>query len=206
MFTQTNKSNPLKLNNRIHIGYAVFFHFIKQTGLCWIFCILLLNGCDESLPPYQKPENLFTIDRIEISQGTHSIAGDYLVKFHIYGKNLFDETFSDRVNIRGSVQIWNKEKPDLSATLSLDNTNFGPDTDLSGNVLTLGPGEEFELRVTWDCHTDDGEDLAGFFNMSPQAIAVVSTGARDFYVQAEVTLFEELGLIRSEPVLFFFNG
>ena len=206
MIPRMHKSDLLKTDSRIHVGLLATIHLIKRTELYWIFCILLLSGCDESLPTYQQPENLLTIDRIEITQGTFSADGDYLVIFFIYGKNQFDETFSDVVNIQGPVQIWNIEKPDLAATFSLNNSNFGPNTNLYGNKLTIDPGEEFELRVTWDSHTDEGEDLAGFFNMSPQTIASASSGARDFYVQVEVTLFEELGLMRSDPILFIFYG
>jgi hypothetical protein len=206
MMLRIHKSNLFQPDSKIRFDYTSIIRWIKRNCPYWFLCILLLNGCDESLPPYRQPENLLAIDRIEISQGIYSVAGDYLVKFHIYGKNLFDETFSEPVNIQGNVHIWNKKQPDLTATLSLNNTNFGPNTNLSGNVLTISPGEEFELRVTWNSHTDDGEDLADFINGSTQTISAKSEDMRDFYVQAEVTLFEELGLIQSVPVLFVFNG
>jgi hypothetical protein len=198
--------NLFQTDSKIRFGYTSIIRWIKRNRLHWFLCILLLSSCDESLPPYQQPVNLLAIDRIEISQGTYSLEGDYLVKFFIYGKNQFDETFSEAVNIEGKVEIWNKEKPDLFATLSLNNTNFSPNTNLSGNVLTIGPGEEFELLVTWNSHTDDGEDLADFINGSTHTISAESEDMRDFYVQAEVTLFEELGLVQSVPVLFVFNG
>ena len=171
----------------------------------YILLLLATTSCDESLPPYEKPENLLTIDRIEIIQGSYSLSGNYQVQFFIFGKNQFDEPFSDTVEINGTVAIWCKSRPDLFATLRLNNSNFGPNTNLFGSILTLDPGEEFEFRATWDSVTDEEEYFPDLFNLS-RRMTVASPDEREFYVQVEITLFQEIGLLKSDPVLFIYNG
>lgn len=168
--------------------------------------VLLFFSCDETLPPRMVPQNTLEITEIIVNQE----GGDagIFVAIKVVGVNRYGETFHDTVKVKGNVHIWWAKKPKIEANVPLSNRHFKDPTRISGNVLTLDPGEEFHLETFWYLYTDDGKiiiDMLDFSN-SPVVDGIVTAAPEKFVLEVQLVLFEETGLLQSKPHEFIIQG
>lgn len=179
----------------------------------WIAVSLVLSGmiifsaCDESLPPYEQPQNALAITDVFPAQGLVD-PGIEILNIYITGMNLYEETFDDTVNVQGEVRIWWKRHPEITATLPLSNGNFVPPTPIRGSRLTLETNDLFYMKTVWSLYTDDGQYLIDLLNFSAHDVRGDYEYAKTetLVIEVELLVFRQIGMIRAEPVEYEFVG
>ena len=172
-----------------------------------ILCLLLLVlSCDESLPPRIAPEN--TLQIVDIWASQMADAAGIFVKFLIIGENLYEETFDADVNVNGELYIKWKRKPEKIATIHLNNTLFAEPTRIEGRTLTLDPGEQFYISVSWYLNTDDGENIIDLLDFSDNNIQgnIATAKPEVFEYETKVIVFDQIGLLISDGYEFTLEG
>lgn len=177
---------------------------LKNTWFM-IYLILFFLSCEESLPLRITPQNTLEITKIIANQEAN---GGIFIAIYVCGENKYVDTFEDTVNVSGNIHIWWARKPEIEAHVPLNNTHFIEPTRIQSNILTLDPGEKFHLETKWYLYTDDRIsilDLLDFSN-SPVIDGIVTAQPEKFILQVQLTLFQETGLLRSQPHEFFITG
>jgi hypothetical protein len=116
------------------------------TTLGWI-------SCEESLPTYQAPINVLGIEKIVAEQEYDPQQG-INIKFEVIGRNFYEETLEDTLNVRGSIRIRWKREPAFQATLTLGNDHFIK-TSVRDGMLRLDPLQDFVVTTRWWLKTDE---------------------------------------------------
>ena len=141
-----------------------------------VYCILTfaspIVSCDDPLPPYVKPENIFvgrfsSIDTFTVRYsgdldplGKTSYSGHYTFLMGV--ENIYEETIQSQADISGKLEIWLPSNPDIRATMMITSVQAagvnGTDVfDRTKNLLTINPGQSFYLRAYWNYRMDDGK-------------------------------------------------
>jgi len=178
---------------------------LKDSWLIFLVLLFFLT-CDESLPPRIVPQDTLEITAIIANQGAN--AGGIFVAINVFGQNNYEETFQDTVDVKGNIHIWWARKPEIEANVPLDNRHFTKPTRISGNILTLDPGEKFRLEALWYLNLDDGRYLINLLDFSNSSVinGIIIAKPEKFMVEVQLTLYEETGLLRSEPHEFIIEG
>jgi hypothetical protein len=130
------------------------------------------------------------------------------VTFLIIGTNNYVDYFQDKVDMAGRIHIWWKNRPEIEAHVSLDNSNFVAPTDIVGRTLTVAPGEHFYVQTKWHLYADDGQHILDLLDYSENDVrgGLIYAKPEQFMVQAQMTVFNQIGLIKSNQIEFTFNG
>lgn len=118
---------------------------------------IIFLSCQEDLPTYQTPENVLRIDQVLAFQEYDRQQG-IKIKIAVIGRNYYEETLEDSVNLRGQVFIRWKDKPEFTATLGLDNSHI-VHTNIRNGMLRLDPMQDFEVQTQWLLNTDSGHSF-----------------------------------------------
>ncbi len=171
-------------------------------------------SCNETLPVYTSPTNILAINVTTIEQLGDRAAppGHQAVRIDVTGKNIFDEVFQDSVDIKGSVRIWWKRKPQRFRTIYLTEKNFKEKALLSNDKLLLVPGQQFTLETVWNMKTDDSLYLAtdsemdfSFYRKRPYCGENIKCAEpEEFIIETSVNIYDRLGYIAAPPVSFTF--
>lgn len=128
--------------------------------------MLLMSGCDESLPPREEPQQFLETSALGVS-GTMSYRAGNLDggggSFIINVKNIYSEVLQDTERVRGDIEIWMRDMPEKRAAvqaLKRDLTNPGL---VFGNLLTLGPDTTATMLKRWEHRLTSGIDSGRFF-------------------------------------------
>jgi hypothetical protein len=122
----------------------------------------MIFSCDESLPPYQLPQNIMQA-RIGVEDGiinrqvicTTAMRAWNLgpIPFQINVINTFDETLQGLASsVTGTLEVWKKDTPDFGKTFTI--LGAVDPRHVQGNILTLDPGDTLTIGVIW-YHDDD---------------------------------------------------
>ena len=176
--------------------------------------VISSHSCNESLPPYQEPQQLFnaTIDgKYWLSDIEHSLT----VFFRI--TNAFDETLEGPALLTGKIQISSARDTSIHKTFSLGTANLFSGYTLNGKTLRIDPKQTMVLKATWDFPgdrviDDNGRNLAGdtasasFFTYVEDKTCQWRRLARpeDFVLQGTVTIFARTAPVEAHPTIFPF--
>lgn len=127
-------------------------------------------SCDDSLPPYTLPANVFrsyvrNVSPAEVSY-VHGFVNSGVPSrlssisppqvFFIDIVNTFDEVLQDQAEVSGTLELVDDDMPDVKATIPISVANLtGPQYNPTTNILTLSPGDTLRLRCSWGYKTDD---------------------------------------------------
>lgn len=172
------------------------------------------HSCNESLPPYQEPQQLFnaTIDgKYWLSDIEHSLT----VYFRI--TNAFDETLEGPALLTGRIQISSARDTSIHKTFSLGTANLFSGYTLIGKTLRIDSKQTMVLKATWDFPgdrvvDDNGRNLAGdsttasFFTYVADKTCQWRRLARpeDLLLQGTVRLFDRTAPLEAGPIVFPF--
>lgn len=180
--------------------------FNKWTRFCLIVAGILLLNCEETLPPYTLPQETLILKPLIASQGTVG-PGIPVINILIQGENQYEEVFQDTVSVKGELIIYWENRPDYIRSIPLNNTQFLEPTPILGRTMTLAPGEIFSMQVVWYLDTDDGLYIPDSLEYSDRLVnGLLYAEPITFVLQANLTLFNQLGLLQSEPFYFVFSG
>lgn len=141
--------------------------------LALLFCVSP-GSCEDPLPPYQKPENVFDAGFVSIDTFLVRYRGifDYPqvfwytesppFTFVLQIENTYEETVQSVADIQGKLEIWLPGRPEFRATLPLSSSNalyLNSSTilDPATFILTLNPHQKLYLKTVWDYRLDDGK-------------------------------------------------
>jgi hypothetical protein len=184
----------LKQQTRSFIYYSSLFTLLALT----------FSHCDEELPSYREPSKFLsaTIDGKYVF-----LQGDNSLKVYLNVTNHYEETLQDKALFNGSITIVSQRDPNVQKTLSLNGGNVitAKGYDVLRGILTIDPGENITLGVTWDFKDDQGRDLrTSFFTyvQDPNCTLRCLAFTEDFTLQGNVTLFAHTGPVFSNPATF----
>lgn len=173
----------------IHQGRYV----LRFPVLACAWMIVCMPACDESLPSRVEPENV-------IEYGTVS-AGSYVKVDHgvvvtsdvisLTAKNLYDDVLSDKARIIGTLTLRLKKLPGMTRTLTYTKDDLWTQSMLSGNIVTMRPGQMLAVARQWNHLTDDG---IPFWEFLPHTLD--STGSGAFYYRSDTAWFQVTGSLQ----------
>jgi hypothetical protein len=154
-----------------------------STSAC-LFACLLFFSCDESLPPYQLPQNVLRAE-LRVADGltfrqvlcTNSMRSWNLgpIPFQISIINTFDETLQGLASsVTGTLEVWKKDDPDFGKTLKI--LGAVDSRYVRNNILTLDPGDTLDIGVIW--YHDDDQNRRIWNVFSTQFITAIRARAR----------------------------
>ena len=179
-----------------------------------IWAIVSLS-CEESLPIYVAPTNILSLRIAQIEQLNNRQAPPSRQAVHIklIGENIHDEVFQDSVNIKGSLRIWWKRKPERYRTMYLTLENFTSRDLIHNGRMLLLPGQQFTVEATWDMKTDDSVYVASPTEMNfaypLERVCDYNIACADpeaFVVEASLNVYDRIGYVVAEAKEFSFVG
>ena len=179
--------------------------------------LLLLNfavvswSCKESLPVRVFPDKVISIKIVSVDQLNDHQAppGRQQVHIVIVGENIYDEVFWYTVNIKGSMRIWWKRKPERYRTLYLTEKHLTDRNLIANKRMLLLPGQTFSLETNWDLKNDWGLYLPSemdFLNLqSRQCDYNVACGnSEEFVIELTINIYDRLGYLTAAAKTFTF--
>lgn len=143
-------------------GRPGFRRFMRAAGLA---LLMLAPACEESLPPYRTPSEVFSLalsadqpnleavrrDLVDISAGKGGLG------FSMDLRNVFDETLADTVREPlGELQIWWRDDPSVTATLPIGRADEVMTHAIQwGGLLVFDPGDSVHFAVAYKTWMDD---------------------------------------------------
>jgi hypothetical protein len=186
--------------------------------LCVIVaCVLVLAAlsCQEKLPVYAVPTNILSlrVSKVEQLSDRQAPPGRQAVHIQLVGENIFDEVFQDSIDIKGSMRIWWKRKPELFRTIYLSLKDFTSRELIHNGRMLLLPGQQFTVDVIWNLKTDDSTYLASTEEMNyaypDERICdynIICSDPEGFVVESSLNVYDRLGYIIAEPKEFSVVG
>lgn len=175
---------------------------------------VIVLSCQESLPVYVKPTNILALEVSTVEQlndRAASPADHQVVRFVVSCENTHDEVYYDSVDIRGSLRIWWKRKPQRYRTIYLTAENFRDKGLVRNEKLLIVPGQTVSLEAMWNLRSDDSLYLPtemnfAFLRRRVCGYNIACADPEEFVVEASLNLFDRLGYISAPPVIFSFIG
>src|ERR1043166_8617689 len=196
------------------MNYRYPWNQVVVPFLCLAWGEISLS-CNERLPVYVAPANIFSlrVAKIEQLNDRQAPPKHQAVHIQLIGENIFDEVFQDSVDIKGTMRIWWKRKPQRFRTLSLSLENFTSRDLIHNGRMLVVPGQQFVVETTWNLKTDDSVYLAGIEEMDYSYplnrvcdYNIACADPEAFIVEAELNVYDRLGYMKAEPKEFVFVG
>ncbi len=170
-----------------------------------LLCGLIFTGgvCDESLPPYRDPEDIFS--GTLLPEYMFSLTQNYL-DIRIRVVNTFDETFSAPSAIQGPFVISLERDTGYfrEFTLSASSIRFGKYASGTG-VLTMDPGDTLTLGVQWNFIDGEGRDLRQDvfrYYYDPNCSVRMIAKPESFILRGSLKIFERTIPVELGPHIF----
>lgn len=174
-----------------------------------ILTAALTIRCNEALPTYEDPSNLFKATlEAHFSYGPYIATIDSTLKVYLNVRNIFDDTFDAQVNIDGFIQIILVKDTAYHKTFRLTKSNVYSATrfDASTNQLTIDPGDSLRLLVSWNFIDDNGRNLrSDIFRYTNDRLCFNARffAAPEFFVViGQVKLFDKTGYVFPENITY----
>lgn len=202
---------------------------VLGIGLSGLVAIVMtgLNGCEDLLPVYEEPKNVFkvliTVPSNEVINYSGRDSNDpsrapYVVnpsgiEIDVGVENLHDDALQGEIYVSGKLDmVWEKD-PDMKITLPLHASQAGsnPGIDYTTNTMTILPNQRMWFRLTWD-YKWNGRWVFAFSSFSyyfENRRYYLLHEPMIFNARATVQLFStKTGQARSEliPLTFTFHG
>ena len=185
-------------------------------------------SCNDSLPPYSAPANVFRSYVRNISPAAVSYQYGFAngavpsrlksisppQVFFIDIVNTFDEVLQDQPEVSGALEITDDDMPEVKATIPITVANLtGPQYNTTTNILTLLPRDTLRLRCSWGYKTDDS--LWAFqrayvveYVSDNRGNTLVTHAPMNFSATARTKLFKSTNVITSlrKGFQLLFNG
>jgi hypothetical protein len=133
--------------------------------------ILFITGCEDLLPPYEQPQNIFAAHVSSIDTITVRYTGGDGSRYMFYStsiytflfsiQNLYDETITGKTNVKGKLEIWPEGQILYKATINFTDAVIPPSSVYNSQtaVLTLDPGNAVFFNIRWNFKFDNGDQL-----------------------------------------------
>lgn len=166
---------------------------------------LSFSTCEEFLPAYREPE---TVLQSILSAQYILDPGDNSLKVYLTARNVFDETFQARADVKGSIELVSLRDSTVRKTFPLSAANFidAPGYNRTTGILTLNPNQTARLGISWNFVTDDaGRDIRReFFKYieDPTCDGRCFALTEDWVIHGRVQLFEKTGTSVADSIQY----
>ena len=184
---------------------------IALLASCFLF---LRMECKESLPPYEEPQNVFSLrlstafpnpENVYLSLDQQVIMHKRLT-FEMDLVNIYEETLADSGQVMmGEISLWWDEDPNVQATLPVKTSDeIGGYLFLYPDYVILNPGDSTRFSVWWkQCIDDQGMFMWEHINhpwySQDGNYLYENYGPMGFTVQAELQPFLRGPAVYSKP-------
>lgn len=173
---------------------------ISLFGL--LFFSVCSLSCDETLPPREEPKKFLKaslnakplIVRMDVDSSGQLPYGVPPYPERVSGTNgslelslvsYYNEVLQDEVQIRGTIDVWLAERPDVRTTVTITEADvdypvFDPD-----GLLTLVPGDSVHSARQWSHIASNGR---AFYRYGPLRLSFDPATRRGYYESAPVRL------------------
>jgi len=178
------------------------------------------STCSESLPPYSEPQHpieaavVMASGEIDVVMGiSHKTGHDTVVTMTYPSiiatfKNVYDEVLQDSVYVRGTIEIWDVDRPGNLATIDLLNAYTTPAPSGKGHMVTLLPNAYATTGSFWNNYTTGALPRPFWIGVPSRTIAETIPGSNGsttylvtdvihLAVRATVQLFASYGKVTS---------
>ena len=148
-------------------------HYPMRTSAAALLAILLMAGCNDPLPPDDRPQVIITttfisapLDTVFLVESFDILGPDSNlmvvppkpILFKFYEQNLYQETLYDKALISGKLEIWLTDLPELKRTIPITANYLLPTSayDSKTGLLTLDPKTPLWFQVPWNLKEDNG--------------------------------------------------
>ncbi len=142
----------------------------KSLQYCFILLLTSLLACDDPLPAYHRPENVFIagFSSPDTIFATYSGHADFppsysyntpAFEFIMWVENVFDETLQADADIHGTLELSVLSDPSRTVTMTLSNdavSGLNAPSVFTSNIITLDPHQKLYLGKSWNYRMDDG--------------------------------------------------
>lgn len=169
-----------------------------------ILGFLLQLSCEESLPPYNDPTNLFSgeIEAVYILSADENHA-----RVVLRVRNIYDETLDGTAKIEGEIKISSERNPAIAKTIPITPSMFASGRyDSRTGRLVIDPKEIIRFETIWDLTDDLGRHVR-----STLLVMVSDTTCpayrcfalpEEFRLTATIKLYERIALTAVGPSIF----
>jgi hypothetical protein len=178
----------------------------NSSVLAIVSCVLLLSGCDESLPPRSDPTDILHAsvapphEMIEMQDGVPiRDAGELIASL----KNVYTEVLQKEANVEATLTIWMAKRSDVHRTIHLTVQNMAYPVVVR-KMLTLVPKDSARFVVWWDQRTDEGVPFWHYVSLTPKTglngQSYQDSDPIEFVAQASIQVFQNVQPRTSPPI------
>ena len=181
-------------------------------GLLLCSALMLNVNCNESMPPYEQPNTVYSITLNADQPDLEFVRRD--IDWVLMGKNtfgftmniinIFDETLAGAAqDTIGELQIYWKQNPTVTRTFQLEPDNEINTDELSDpSFVFFDPGDSIRLSVVWTFWRDDQNTYMWDHVNSHAGNGTITYDPMTFVAQARFQLFNEATSAYSNEVEF----
>jgi len=164
---------------------------------------LLQLSCNEALPPYHDPRDVFNtkIEGLYVLTST-----DNSMKVYLKLINKYDETFEAPVAIDGSVEIGWLRSATVKKTFALTISDLVTKGtyNQSKNTLRVDPGDTLVFAVSWDFIDNGAYDVRNGFEyyIDNECTQRCVANEEVFILRGEAKVFDQIPAVTVGPVQF----
>jgi len=195
---------------------------IALCALILGIAVLILHGCDESLPPRDAPAHPIDVSigctppPFIVVQYVYVRKGDSLIvasiqdmSIAVNAMNSWDEVLQDTVDLHGTLTIWDVEHPEHRTIMSLEK-QYVASPPLTDGLLTLLPGRAAVVDLRWYSYSNDSTNgaIEGFWKRvhvtvsATHSMLTETTDPVHLAMQGSIQLFKKAGRATS-PIFYF---
>ncbi len=173
--------------------------------------LLLLGGCDESLPPRNDP-----VQVLDVSMGglVHEVVFDSLgvsrgqVPFRIRVNNVYDEVLQWEALIQGTLEIRFQTPQPLRAEITIDAGDLENRWVLANGLLTVGVDSGAVLSPRWSHEIPSGTPVWRYLTMhrmmSPKGDIYYQSDSVETLVEGSIQVFKNVQPLKIAPIRWTF--
>ena len=187
---------------------------ILPAAAAMLVALAAFWSCNESLPAYHFPDHVISAQVTVAEQLSNRVGPPGYQKSHfvLQVQNTFDEPFYDSVDIKGSVRVWWKRKPQRYITLYISEQNLSTPSLITNGKLLMVPNQKITFDFYWDMKSSDSIYLPYEMDYTYATLlrvcdyTVVCSDPEQFVVESSLVLYDKLGYITASPVVYTFMG
>ena len=131
---------------------------------------------------------------------------DSSLLIYVNVRNVFDETFNERVQIDGSIDIELARDPSFRKTFAISDANIysAKNYNTQSKILTIDAGDSIRFRVVWNFVDESGRDLRTHifrYFADPYCFELRGVARPEIFIaRGQVKLFDKTGYVACNPL------
>ncbi len=163
------------------------------------------SSCNESLPPYAPPANVFTGSLQP--EMLYSAKTAPVLRIYFTATNTFQQTLQGHGNLTGTLRLVLANDTSYHKTFALDSSCLVNTQALNPRtgLVTVDPGGSLLILVVWDFTDDDGRFIPGDafpLTPDPNCPTIGRSDPQPLTLTCSFRVFDLVGQVVVEPVRY----